>query len=247
VRAERRRIGTVLIVVGLVVLGYAASVLLWRHPLTDLYARYQQHKLGEEPESAWPSYQTGRLAADFEGDEAARLAAVQAQIRRAAEDFRRRLREGKPVGRLVIPRMHLRVIFVEGTSWGRDLSKGPGHYERTSIPGLDKTTAIAGHRTTFGAPFRHIDLLRQDGEIVLELPYGTFHYRVLGHRIVDSDDWSIIRERGSDRLVLSACHPLYSASHRWVVFARLAEIEPSAGDPYSLAAGGAAPTYTSPR
>jgi sortase A len=245
--AVRRRIGTVLIVGGLVVLAYAASVLLWRDPLTDLYTRYQQHKLAGELESVWPSYQTGRLAADFQGDDAARLAAVQAQIRRAAADFRRRLREGKPVGRLVIPRMHLHVIFVEGTSWGRDLSKGPGRYEQTSLPGLGETTAIAGHRTTFGAPFRRIDLLGQGAEIVLELPYGRFHYRVLGHRVVASDDWSIIREHGYDRLVLSACHPLYSASHRWVVFARLAEIEPSAGDPYAVAAGGAAPTYTSAR
>ena len=243
----RRRIGTVLIVVGLLVLAYAAAVVFWRDPLTDLYSRYEQHKLAGELERAWPDYETGRLADDFRGDEAARLAAVQAQVRRAAEDFQRRLREGKPLGRIVIRRMDLRVIFVEGTSWGRDLSKGPGHYEQTSVPGLGKTTAIAGHRTTFGAPFRHIDRLRQGDEITLELPYGTFHYRVLGHRIVDSDDWSIIRNRGFDELVLSACHPLYSASQRWVVFARLAEVEPSVGEPYALAAGSGVARYASAR
>jgi sortase A len=243
----RRRIGTVLIVVGLLVLAYAAAVLFWRDPLTDLYHRYEQHKLAGELEQAWPDYETGRLADDFRGDEAARLAAVQAQVRRAAEDFQSRLREGKPLGRIVIRRMDLRVIFVEGTSWGRDLSKGPGHYEQTSVPGLGKTTAIAGHRTTFGAPFRHIDRLRQGDEITLELPYGTFHYRVLGHRIVDSDDWTIIRNRGFDELVLSACHPLYSASQRWVVFARLAEVEPSAGEPYALAAGSGVMPYVSAR
>jgi sortase A len=59
---------------------------------------------------------------------------------------------------------------------------------------------------------------------------------VLFHKVVKSNDWSIIRERGFDELVLSACHPLYSASHRWVVFARLAEVTPSAGQSYALAA-----------
>jgi sortase A len=105
------------------------------------------------------------------------------------------------------------------------------------VPGLDKTTAIAGHRTTFGAPFRKIDRLRQGDAIALELPYGTFRYRVLSHKVVESNDWSIVQNRGFDQLVLSACHPLYSSSHRWVVFARLAQVTPSAGRSYVLAVG----------
>jgi sortase A len=129
----------------------------------------------------------------------------------------------------------VRVIFVQGTNWAHDLSKGPGHYEETSVPGLGRTTAIAGHRTTFGAPFRHIDRLRRGDLVVLDLPYGTFRYRVLGHRVVNSSAWSIVRPRGFDELVLSACHPLYSASHRWVVFARLSEVIPAGGRPYQLA------------
>ena len=231
-----RRLGTVLIVVGLLVLAYGAAVLFWRDPVTDLYARYQQHKLAGELKRAWPDYRTGRLGADFHGGNAARLAAVQEQVGEAARDFQRRLRDGKPLGRIVIRRMRVRVIFVQGTDWARDLSKGPGHYEQTSVPGLDKTTAIAGHRTTFGAPFRKIDRLRQGDAIVLELPYGTFRYRVLSHKVVESNDWSIVRDRGFDQLVLSACHPLYSSSHRWVVFARLAQVTPSSGRSYALAA-----------
>jgi sortase A len=235
--AARRRLGTVLIVLGLLALAYGAAVLFWRDPVTDLYARYQQHKLAGELARAWPDYRTGRLDADFRGGDAARLAAVQKQVAEAARDFQRRLQDGKPLGRIVIRRMGVRVIFVQGTNWARDLSKGPGHYEQTSVPGLGKTTAIAGHRTTFGAPFRKIDRLRQGDAIVLELPYGTFRYRVLSHRVVESNDWRIIRERGFDQLVLSACHPLYSSSHRWVVFARLAEVTPSVGRSYALAAG----------
>lgn len=233
----RRRLGTVLIVLGLLALAYGAAVLFWRDPVTDLYARYQQHKLAGDLVHAWPDYRTGRLDADFRGGDAARLAAVQEQIAEAARDFQRRLQDGKPLGRIAISRLGVRVIFVQGTNWARDLSKGPGHYEQTSVPGLGKTTAIAGHRTTFGAPFRKIDRLRQGDAIVLELPYGTFRYRVLSHKIVKSNDWSIIRERGFDQLVLSACHPLYSSSHRWVVFAGLAEVTPSAGRSYALAAG----------
>jgi sortase A len=236
-RSARRRLGTVLIVLGLLAIAYGAAVLFWRDPITDLYTRYQQHKLAGELERAWPDYRTGRLDGDFRGGDAARLAAVQEQVAQAARDFRRRLEEGKPLGRIVIRRMGVRVIFVQGTSWARDLSKGPGHYEQTSVPGLGKTTAIAGHRTTFGAPFRKIDRLRQGDAVVLELPYGTFRYRVLSHKVVESNDWSIIRERGFDQLVLSACHPLYSSSHRWIVFARLAEVTPSVGPSYTLAAG----------
>jgi sortase A len=229
-RRVRRRLGTVLIVLGLLVIAYAAAVLFWRDPITDLYARSQQHNLAGELEHAWPEYRTSRVGAGLAGDEATTTVAA------AARDFQRRLRDGKPMGRLVIRRMDLNVIFVQGTNWAHDLSKGPGHYEQTSVPGLGRTTAIAGHRTTFGAPFRHIDRLRQGDLIVVELPYGTFRYRVLGHRVVSSGDWSIIRPRGFDELVLSACHPLYSASHRWVVFARLAEVVPTAGGPYALTA-----------
>jgi sortase A len=86
-------------------------------------------------------------------------------------------------------------------------------------------TAIAGHRTTFSAPFRHIDELRSRDEVTLDMPYGRFVYRVLRHRIVDNGDWSIIRPVGFDELVLSACHPLYSAAQRYVIFARLARVE----------------------
>jgi len=232
---HRRRIGTILIVLGVVALAYGAAVLFWRDPVTDLYTRYQQHKLAGQLESDWPNYRedvdpnvTGLLGA---------RAAVRAQVAANARDFQRRLREGRPMGRLVVRRMGLRVIFVHGTNWARDLSKGPGHYVQTSVPGLGKTTAIAGHRTTFGAPFRHIDRLRRGDPIVVQLPYGTFLYRVLGHRVVKNNDWSIIRQRGFDELVLSACHPLYSASHRWVVFARLSEVTPSVGQPYVLASG----------
>jgi sortase A len=121
--------------------------------------------------------------------------------------------------------MGLSEIFVEGTDYWHSLTKGPGHYSITSWPGLGKTTAIAGHRTTWSAPFRYINTLNVGDAITLKMPYGTFSYRVTRHRIVDNGDWSIIRNVGYDQLVLSACHPLYSASHRYVIFARLASVQ----------------------
>jgi len=84
--------------------------------------------------------------------------------------------------------------------------------------------AIAGHRTTYGAWFRHIDEIRDGDTITLEMPYAMFTYRVQTHRVVPNTDWGIITPQGYERLVLSACHPLYSASHRWVVFARAVSV-----------------------
>jgi sortase A len=128
---------------------------------------------------------------------------------------------GKALGWIVIPKIGVKAVFVEGTSRA-DLRKGPGHYEMTPLPGAGGTVAIAGHRTTYGAFFRHIDDLRTGDKITLRLGYGEFRYVVFAHRIVDRRDWSIIRPRRFETLVLSACHPLYSAAQRWVVFARLA-------------------------
>jgi sortase A len=131
-----------------------------------------------------------------------------------------RPRTGHAFGRLVIPRLGLSTVAVEGTDSG-DLARGPGHYPSTSMPGSGGVVAIAGHRTTYGHPFRHIDDLRPGDSITLEMPYGTYRYVVYAKRIVDDRNWSILRPRTFEKLVLTACHPLYSAEQRYVVFARL--------------------------
>ena len=226
-RRLRHRLGTALVVIGAIVLAYAATTYFWRDPVTDVYAKWKQHTLASRLDREFASYDAPKV------DWTHRLAAERA-IARAAADFDRDLKLGQPLGRIVVPRLGIHPVFVHGTRWAQDLSRGPGHYTRTSLPGLGKTTAIAGHRTTFGAWFRHIDELRKGDPITLELPYGTFRYVVFAHKVVKSNDWSIIRSRGFDELVLSACHPLYSASHRWVVFARLASVRP-AGSQVSFA------------
>jgi sortase A len=131
-----------------------------------------------------------------------------------------RIEEGHAFAVIRIPRLGLNAVVVQGTSTA-DLRKGPGHYRITGVPGAGRVVAIAGHRTTFGAWFRHIDDLRKGDPVVLDFHGVAYVYRVNGHRVVAANDWSIIRYRGYEKLVLTACHPVYSASHRWVVFAAL--------------------------
>jgi sortase A len=155
----------------------------------------------------------------------------QSKLAEALADPPPRVLEKKPlpgdaIGRLGIPAIGLREYVVEGTDT-TNLRKGPGHYPDTPLPGERGTSAIAGHRTTYGAPFRDINRLKRRNVITIDLPYGRYVYRVERTKIVDDSDFSVLRKVRHDRLVLTACHPLYSAAQRVVVFARLARRGPS--------------------
>jgi sortase A len=141
-----------------------------------------------------------------------------------ARALERRTDAGDPVGRVLIPEVGLSKVIVEGTDGG-SLRKGPGHYPETPLPGIRGTVAIAGHRTTYGAPFRDLDKLEDGDELVVEMPYGRFTYEVEREQIVDPTATWVTRRVGHDRLVLTACHPKYSAAQRIVIFARLVETE----------------------
>jgi sortase A len=131
----------------------------------------------------------------------------------------RRPLPGDALGEIRIPAVGISEYFIEGTDLD-DLRKGPGHYPDTALPGDRGTVAIAGHRTTYGAPFRDLDKVKRGDEIELDLPYGTFTYRVQKTQIVAPTDVWVTENVGYNRLVLSACHPLYSAAERIIVFAR---------------------------
>lgn len=133
----------------------------------------------------------------------------------------RRPADGAALGVLRIPRIGVDAVVVEGTST-RDLDRGPGHYRITGLPGSGRVVAVAGHRTTYGAWFRRLDDLTKGTPILFAYDGRTFTYRVTGERVVTPTDWRILRYPGYEELVLSTCHPVYSASHRLVVFARLA-------------------------
>ena len=132
---------------------------------------------------------------------------------------------GDAIGQIEIPAIGVKDYVVEGTDTD-NLRKGPGHYPETPLPGQRGTAAIAGHRTTYGAPFRHIDELKRGQVIEIDLPDGRYVYRVERTKIVDDSDVSVLRRRPYDRLVLSACHPLYSAAQRIIAFARLVQRKP---------------------
>jgi sortase A len=149
--------------------------------------------------------------------------------------IRRRPLKGDSIARIEIPTIGVSEYVVEGTDVG-SLRNGPGHYPETPLPGDPGTAAIAGHRTTYGAPFRRIDKLKRGQRITLDMPDGRFIYRVEQTKVVDDQDLSVLDKVGYQRLVLSACHPLYSAAQRWIVYGRLVEVRPRAGEAYTLTA-----------
>jgi sortase A len=219
-RLRRRiaRAGLILASLGVIVIAYAAVVLFFGDPITGLYESWQQHELAGQLDKSFKDFKPP-IALTVKPHH---TRPSQAAIRAAALKFERQARPDQPLGRIIIRRIHVNQIFLNGTSTS-DLTMGPGRYSNTSFPGLHKVTAIAGHRTTFGAPFRHIDSLERGNLIVLELPYGTFTYRIYRYAVVPATDVGVVdwHHFRRDTLILSACHPLYSASHRWVVFAGL--------------------------
>jgi sortase A len=139
--------------------------------------------------------------------------------------LRRQPLKGDAIGKITMPAIGVSEFVVEGTDT-ISLRKGPGHYPSTPLPGERGTSAIAGHRTTYGAPFRRLDQLKRGDRITLDMPYGRFVYHVERTRVVDDQDLSVLRRVRENRLVLSACHPLYSAAQRIIAFARLVREEP---------------------
>ena len=140
---------------------------------------------------------------------------------------------GKPLTRLVVPRLGLRTVVVEGTSPAA-LRAGAGHYPDTPPPGSAGNVGIAGHRTTFGQPFRRLDELRPGDAVHLQTPSASYTYRVLpapagaAHCgrgacwVTAPDDWSVVDPLDGAMLTLTTCHPEGSAAERLIVRAELA-------------------------
>ncbi len=138
---------------------------------------------------------------------------------------------GDGIARLIVPRIGLDAIVVE--LWGLDdsenLKRGPGHIPETAYPGEEGNCVISGHRTTYGAPFRHIEQLEPGDEIILETAGHRFIYLVYGQKIVSPSDLSVLEQEGEPKVTLTACHPWYSAAQRIVVMGELATSEDLAG------------------
>jgi sortase A len=182
-----------------------AGLAMFAYPVaTDAYSRYQQGKLNGQfgGDRLEKSYQEGKFA------------------------------EGSVLTRLVIPKIKVDVLVVEGTS-AAALRAGAGHYVGTPLPGEAGNVAIAGHRTTFGRPFHHLDEMKAGDEVLLETPFKIFHYKVLpafdGHAnpwpINPSNTGVLVDTPSKHLLTLTTCHPKGSARERLILRLQLVPSE----------------------
>jgi sortase A len=216
-------LATTLATVGVVLLAETAVTLLWQEPLSHAYTAWQQAKLSDRLDE---------VEASLRGLPSPRThgagSAPELPFSERAEALAENTKAEDPLGRLRIPSLDVEQVLVEGVGSG-SLTRGPGHYEDTSLPGEDGTVGIAGHRTTYSAPFRNIDKLGQGQTILLKMPYGRFAYRVTDSAVVPPDDVSVLAPAHHARLVLTSCNPVFSDAERIVVYARLTKASPKSG------------------
>ncbi|MGI8493164.1 MAG: class E sortase [Acidimicrobiales bacterium] len=125
------------------------------------------------------------------------------------------------IGHLVIPKIGVDKFVVQGVG-EEDLRRGPGHYPQTVMPGELGNSAIAGHRTTYGAPFFRLDELAVGDDILITNAGGrTFRYQVSQTMIVSPNDIKVLDPTADARLTLTTCNPRFSATSRLVVVADL--------------------------
>jgi sortase A len=227
VRRYIRLLGTLLAVAGVLLLLWSLLVWQWQDPFTALYTKWKQRQLATQyvkrTESFKPAIAKNTVAAE------------RASIAREAKRYRLSSTRGEVIGRLRVPRMGVNMLMVNGTDHDT-LKKGPGRDSRTFMPGENRLVYIAGHRTTYLAPFSHIDRLRRGDRVTIEVPYGTFIYAVTRHRIVKSTDLSVLRSPRYEVVELQACHPRFFATHRYIAYAQLLRVEPRGAKPYEVTA-----------
>ncbi len=214
IEGARTATAVVLLLAGVLLIAEALVTLTWQEPFSAWSASRQQNELSaklREAESAALAAPAGFVV--NRGRETSTPALL-------AQRHRRDTDAGEPLGRLRIPRLGVKYVFVEGANPGQ-LEKGPGHYAGTALPGEHGTVGVAGHRTTYLAPFRNIDALRKGDAIVVQMPYGRFRYEVEGSIVVSPTNTRSLRPVNHDRLVLTTCHPKFSAAKRLVVTAKL--------------------------
>jgi sortase A len=161
----------------------------------------------------------------------------------SSDDFEQRyvtrtVKQGDPLTRVVIPKLGVNAVVVEGTS-AAALRAGAGHYPNTPLPGERGNVAIAGHRTTYGKPFNRLDELVAGDKIRLETPLATYHYVVVPHPdevdgqcpngacwVTFPTDWSVVGTSTDALLTLTTCHPKGSAAQRLILRAALEKTGP---------------------
>lgn len=160
---------------------------------------------------------------------------------------------GEAVAIIRIPKIGVEKAVVQGVGVP-DLKKGPGHYPTTPMPGQPGNAAIAGHRTTYGAPFYRLDELKEGDHIEVTTQQGVFTYEVMESKVVKPTQSEVLDPTPDNRLTLTTCNPRFSASQRLVVVSKLVDnpappppavTEPPAPTATSVPSG--APSTTVPK
>jgi len=238
-----RLTGTLLIVAGVGTLAWALLVWQWQDPFTAIYTHFKQRELASAYAKRFEAFRPPAAAT------ALSLAAERRVVAREARRYRLDSHRGDALGRMRIPRLGLNIILVDGTDH-ESLKRGPGRYAGSAedltgvtgtpppdfMPGEGQLVYVAGHRTTYLAPFSHIDRLRTGDPVTIELPYATFEYRISVTHIVPATDLAMLKTHGREVLVLQACHPRFFSSHRFLAYARPVRISPRGGTPFAPAA-----------
>lgn len=224
-RRATRVLGTLLVAAGLLTAAWVVVVWQWQDPFTALYTHFEQESLAHDYARQAAAFHPRLRQSSLVADE-------QRQVAAEARAYARTLHAGGPLGRIVIGRIGLHMIVVQGTDES-SLMKGPGHYPQSGLPGEGHLIYIAGHRTTYLAPFAYINNIRIGDYVRLQVPYGVFTYRVFRHYVVPATDVSELRDHGHEILRLQACHPRFFATHRYIVDARLVGVTPTGGPAFT--------------
>ena len=215
-----RDISSVLILTGLLLLIDGGVTLLWQEPVTAAIALIKRSDVSHR----YLSYRTAPLTVT-QSKAVKQIHSSTQRISYLARADLAQIKTGDAIGQIEIPKIGQAYNVIQGDQ-APQLEDGPGHYPSTALPGMGQTVGIAGHRTTYLAPFRFINDLHKGDRIYVTMPYGKFTYVVQKQQIVQPTDVSVVNNVGYDRLVLSACNPIYSASQRIIVFAKLHSVTP---------------------
>jgi sortase A len=221
-RRVLRAAGGLLLIGGVVVVLWGLVIWKWGDPVTALYTARKQHTL-ERQYAVLEKTFAPPAPAHADRTQVGKPAVDRRAVRLAARRYRLHSETGKPLGRIHVPELGLNMIVVAGTDT-QSLREGPGWDQRTYLPGEGELVYIAGHRTTYRAPFGHIERLKPGQRIELTLPYGRFVYLVTRSVIVPADDMSRLVTHGREMIALQACHPRFSAKQRYIVYGRLVHL-----------------------
>jgi sortase A len=140
----------------------------------------------------------------------------------AGNSSTKKIPAGKAAFRLIIPKLDLDRIVVEGTDTA-SLKLGPGHMSKTTSPGEPGVCVVSGHRTTYGAPFFRLDRMKNGDQIIVETTSARFIYIVYDTRTISPKNTSFITKNGDPLIALTTCTPIHSARQRLVILAKLAQ------------------------